>query len=632
VTYVSQPLPDARALFAAAQARGRDGVWEALPDDIDALRTIVGTLGLDPDRRVRKWKEPVRIREFIADEITKRATRNRSFFGEHGPGADAPTAPVESVPRRTSATITGELKSRVDRLWTTFWNNGLSNPLAVIEQLSYLIFMRRLDEQEKAAETAARRLGRPVVSRYFEGKAELRWSELKRQTDPAAQLQLARAAFEHIKALPRLADTPYARHMKDAVFLVPAEVIASAIKQVDDIFDLIAREEADAAAQQPTQAITKDLKGDLYEYMLSKLSQAGTNGQFRTPRHIIDMMVQLVRPKPADTICDPACGTAGFLVGAARYLLEEQGEALRTDPAAWDRFVGPMFSGYDFDGTMLRIGSMNLLLHGIERPDVDRADSLSEARKQVRDRFSLVLANPPFKGSVDMDLVASDLLGRVGLARPKRDPKRAPRAADEGLSEDKKAPGAKTELLFLAQILASLQVGGRAAVIVPDGVLFGSSKAHVAIRKELLERHILEAVISMPSGVFKPYAGVSTAVLYFVRTHHGGTSHVWFYDMKADGYSLDDKRAPVAANDIPDVIKQWRLHSPGDPQDDRTRPCFTVPKAEIAANGYDLSINRYKAVVHEAVEFEAPGVILGRLEALEGEILAGIGRLRGMVG
>jgi type I restriction enzyme M protein len=345
------------------------------------------------------------------------------------------------------------------------------------------------------------------------------------------------------------------------------------------------------------------------------------------------MMVELRRPRLDDTICDPSCGTAGFLVGAAEYLAEEYGPELVVDRDSFARYKGPMFSGYDFDGTMLRIASMNLMLHGIERPDVQQADSLSDSRKDIRDRFTLILANPPFKGSVDMDLVAEDLLKALGQSHQKkaRSRQQSLPLKETALGEEKKAAGAKTELLFLAQIMGALKVGGRAAVIVPDGVLFGSSKSHVALRRMLVEEQRLEGIVSMPSGVFKPYAGVSTAVLLFVRTDDGGTDDVWFYDMTADGYSLDDKRQPVEANDIPDVIKQWRTRDT-EKDTDRTARAFFVPKAEIVEQAYDLSINRYKQVQHEAVEYEKPTVLLDRLLDLEKQIQRGLEELRGMVG
>ncbi len=543
--------------------------------------------------------------------------------------------------------ITGELKSRVDRLWTTFWNNGVSNPLSVIEQLSYLIFMRRLDDEELAAERKARRFGGSPHVWFGPETQSLRWSVISTVSDPEEQLRRARLAFEHVRALPGLEATPYAEHMKDAVFLIAnGPLMASAIRQVNEVFDAIRREE-EAAASAPTLpqgdadasaagAMRKDLKGDLYEYMLSKLAQAGTNGQFRTPRHIIEMMVEMLKPRLGDRICDPACGTAGFLVMAARYLERVYAHELAIEPGARAGFARGTFHGYDFDGTMLRIASMNLLLHGVTHPDVVRADSLSTDRGDVRERFNVILANPPFKGSVDMDLVAEDLLRALELEGAKKAKKPARSKlpaveADDGLGEAKKTPGAKTELLFLAQILGALEVGGRAAVIVPDGVLFGSSKAHVAIRRTLVEHHLLDGVVSMPAGVFKPYAGVSTAILLFTKSGHGGTENVWFYDMASDGYSLDDKRQPVSANDIPDVIEKWRLRDDRTPTD-RAAKAFFVPKSEIVGHGYDLSINRYKAVKAIEVKHRAPRVILEELLALEGEIRAGLEKLMGVVG
>jgi type I restriction enzyme M protein len=535
--------------------------------------------------------------------------------------------------------ITGELKGRVDRLWTTFWNNGISNPLSVIEQLSYLIFMKRLDGEELAHEAEARRFGGSPHRWYGAGQQGLRWGALGTISNPDEQLKRTREAFEHLRNLPGLETSPYAEHMKDAEFLVRSgSLIAAAIKQINEIFALVEREETSGPpgqltftdAVEGTAAMQKDLKGDLYEYMLSKLSQAGTNGQFRTPRHIIEMMVELVRPTLEDLICDPACGTAGFLVVAARYLKQVFAVELAEEPDAQEKLAHQIFHGYDFDGTMLRIASMNLLLHGVTHPDVKRADSLSSARADVRGKFSLVLANPPFKGSVDMDLVAEDLLKAVGMDA-KKSTARKKKVEDDQAGTEKKGPSAKTELLFVAQILGALKMGGRAAVIVPDGVLFGSSKAHVAVRKLLVEEHLLDGVVSMPAGVFRPYAGVSTAILLFTKTGEGGTDDVWFYDMTADGFSLDDKRQPVAENDIKDVIGRWRTRDTAV-DTDRGAKAFFVPKGEIVGQGYDLSINRYKKVEAVVVQHRAPGVIIGELLKLEGEIQKGLEKLKAVVG
>jgi type I restriction enzyme M protein len=394
--------------------------------------------------------------------------------------------------------------------------------------------------------------------------------------------------FPFIKTLGAGKTSSYAKHMASAIFLITnAGMLKSVIDQIDDI---------------PMKK--RDTKGDLYEYMLSKIASAGQNGQFRTPRHIIQMMVHLTAPKPADTICDPSCGTAGFLVEAGEYLRETHKEIFH-DAAMKRHFNEKMFHGYDFDGTMLRIGSMNMMLHGIEDPKIASQDSLSEIHSALADAYTLVLANPPFKGAIDYDAAAKNLL--------------------------KVAKTKKTELLFVTLILRILKLGGRAAVIIPSGVLFGSSKAHKTIRKNLVESHKLEGVISMPSGVFKPYAGVSTAILLFTKTGTGGTDHVWFYDMQADGYSLDDKRNEVEANDIPDILAKWKTKNSKTPGK-RTEKAFFVPKKEIADNAYDLSINRYKEIVYEEVKYDPPKVIIGKLRMLEAEIRADLDALEGMLG
>lgn len=491
--------------------------------------------------------------------------------------------------------ITGEMKSKVDRLWTTFWNNGISNPLSVIEQISYLLFIKRLDDLELTKERKAQRLNRPVSDPIFSVEQQCcRWSSFKNLTDSEEMLHVVRdQAFPFIKNLGQATvESAYARHMKDAVFLIASPaLLASVVGQVEQI---------------PME--DRDTKGDLYEYMLSKLTTAGTNGQFRTPRHIIKMMVELMAPGPREIICDPACGTAGFLVAAADYLrdlTDSDGNLVLNAPGNREHFNSQMFHGFDFDATMLRIGSMNLMLHGIEDPKIEARDSLSEDHAGVTESFTLVLANPPFKGSVEKSTIAKDLTKIISTT--------------------------KTELLFVALLLRLLKIGGRAAVIVPDGVLFGSSTAHKKIREILVEQHKLDGVISMPSGVFKPYAGVSTAVLMFTRTGVGGTDSVWFYDMDADGLSLDDKRQPVAENDIPDLLKRWKERNI-EQDSDRTEKAFFVPKAEIAANGYDLSINRYKETEYAEVKYEHPKVILEKLRSLEDEIRADLDALEGLLG
>jgi len=485
--------------------------------------------------------------------------------------------------------ITGDLKNRVDRLWTTFWNNGISNPLTVIEQISYLLFIKRLDDEELAKEKKARRLGRPLRSPRFSPQQQpMRWSQFKNMGNADAMLAVVRdQAFPFIKALGGTdGSTSYARHMRSAVFMIGSgALLENVVGQIDEL---------------PMQ--DRDTKGDLYEYMLSKLTTAGTNGQFRTPRHVIKMMVQMVDPKPlrSEKICDPACGTAGFLVAASEHVRA----AMLGAANLRSHYNAGMFHGYDFDATMLRIGSMNMMLHGIENPDIAAKDSLSEDASGDDGSYTVVLANPPFKGSVEKSTIARDLSRVVKTT--------------------------KTELLFLVQMLRILKRGGRAAVIVPDGVLFGSSKAHKTVRKALVEEHKLDGVVSMPSGVFKPYAGVSTAILLFTKTGAGGTDHVWFYDMQADGFSLDDKRNPVEANDIPDILAKWAARD-ASAESVRTAKSFFVPKAEIKDNAYDLSINRYKEIVYEEVEYDPPAVIIDRLEALQAEIAGDLRALRGML-
>ncbi len=406
--------------------------------------------------------------------------------------------------------ITGEIKSKVDRIWDTLWSGGISNPLTIIEQLTYLLFIKRLDELHTLKENKANRLRKPIEDPIFTPKQDrLRWSRFK-ETSPDEMFTTVRdLAFPFIKTLGQSAsgegDSTYSHHMKDATFMMPTpRVLANIVDQLDSI------DMADS-----------DTKGDLYEYMLGKIASAGQNGQFRTPRHIIQLMVDMTAPTPKDKICDPACGTAGFLIAASEYLTTHHGDAIYKDTASRRRFNEGTFHGYDFDSTMLRIGSMNMLLHGVENPDIRYKDSLAQTDEDDSEKYSLILANPPFAGSLDYESTAKDLQRIVKTK--------------------------KTELLFMALFLRLLQTGGRAAVIVPDGVLFGASNAHKQLRQILVEDQKLDAVISMPSGVFKPYAGVSTAFLIFTKTNSGGTDHVWFYDMQADGFSLDDKRSPQPA-------------------------------------------------------------------------------------
>lgn len=388
----------------------------------------------------------------------------------------------------------------------------------------------------------------------------LRWHHLKDLHPDAMHALMADEVFPYLRQLGTQVggeESTYSAPMRNARYLIPtAALLAKMVAMLDAV---------------PMD--DRDTNGDLYEYLLGKLSTAGVNGQFRTPRHIIQLMVEMMAPQPGDTICDPACGTAGFLVAASEYVREQHPGAL-LDAAQREHFHHRMFHGFDFDSTMLRIGSMNMLMHGVENPDIRYRDSLSESDSDDAARYSLILANPPFTGSLDFDSVSKDLLA---MARTK-----------------------KTELLFLALFLKLLKTGGRAAVIVPDGVLFGSQKAHKVLREEIVERQKLDAVVKLPAGVFKPYAGVSTAILFFTKTNSGGTDEVWFHDVTADGFSLDDKRNPIQVNDLPDVLARWKDRDGAERDRARTEQSFTVPKEEIAAQGYDLSINRYKEIVHEA--------------------------------
>ncbi len=483
--------------------------------------------------------------------------------------------------------ITGEVRNKVDKIWEIFWTGGITNPLSVIEQITYLIFIKSLDDRQNDLEANASLLGTSFTKIFSDDQPELRWKNFK-QKDAAAMFDtVQKQVFPFIKDMHGDKDSAYSKYMKDAIFMIPTpQMLEKVVTNVDTL---------------PLK--DRDTKGDLYEYLLSKVATSGTNGQFRTPRHIIRMMVELMKPTPSDTIIDPAAGSAGFLVTAGEYILDNN-EDLMTIQELKDHYGCGMFHGYDMDTTMLRIGAMNMMLHGVENPNIEYRDSLSQMNTDD-ERFTLVLANPPFKGSLDYEAVSADLL--------------------------KTTKTKKTELLFLALFLRVLKKGGRAASIVPDGVLFGSSNAHKAIRKEIVENHQLQAIISMPSGVFKPYAGVSTAIMVFIKTGVGGTDRVWFYDMKADGYSLDDKRQPIEQNDIPDIIT--RFHAPEAESDrKRTEASFFVPKDEIVANDYDLSINRYKEIEYDEVEYDAPEVILGKIGELEEGIHKNIIDLKKMVG
>lgn len=496
--------------------------------------------------------------------------------------------------------ITGELKNKIDSLWDVFAAGGLVNPLDVVEQITYLMFIRDLDDTDNLRAKESAMLGLSYKSifadvveigeRKVDGR-QLKWSVF--HDFPAGKMYsvIQEMVFPFIKTLHADKDSAYSKYMGDAIFKLPTPLLLS--KVVDALDDIYAQMEA---------LHESDVRGDTYEYLLSKIAQSGLNGQFRTPRHIIKMMVELMKPKPDDVICDPACGTSGFLITAGDYLKTNYKEEIFFTKQKKDHYMNHMFIGYDMDRTMLRIGAMNMMTHGIDNPFIEYRDSLSDQNPD-KDKYSLILANPPFKGSLDADIVSTDLL--------------------------KVCKTKKTELLFLTLFLRMLKIGGRCACIVPDGVLFGSSTAHVAIRKEIIEHHRLEAIISMPSGVFKPYAGVSTGILIFTKTNHGGTDNVWFYDMKADGLSLDDKRSPIAENDIPDIIEKLGVRNV-ELGIDRTAKCFIVPKAEIVENGYDLSINKYKKTVYVTKTYPPTNEIIAEIKALEEEIAKGIEELEGL--
>lgn len=512
--------------------------------------------------------------------------------------------------------ITGELKNKIDKLWEEFWTGGIANPLTVVEQITFLMYARMLDLNERRDEKRAQRTGKGFNNRFSAVDQDIRWENFRHL--PAEQMfSLVRdRVFPHFKDLAG-EGTLFAEFMKDAQLMIQKpSLLVKAVNMINEL---------------PLEA--SDTKGDLYEYLLSKLTTAGINGQFRTPRHIIRAIVEMLDPEPTWRIADPACGTAGFLATCYEYLLEKYSspEGVMTESVTDEKgntveqkiYLGDllhehrrhidsdMFHGFDFDATMLRIAAMNLVMHGVAEPDIHYQDTLSQRfgerfPKAASEGFDLILANPPFKGSLDEEDVDPGLLRTVKTK--------------------------KTELLFVALIMRMLKLGGRSATIVPDGVLFGSSKAHQQLRKHLVDDNQLEAVVKLPSGVFKPYAGVSTAILIF--TKGGETDHVWFYDVAADGFSLDDKRQRIEANDLPELVAQFRARDKSvaeSDQNDRTAKSFWVSRDEIAGNKYDLSLNRYKEQVYEAEEYEPPKVILARLKALEVEIQQDLEELEGML-
>ncbi len=497
--------------------------------------------------------------------------------------------------------LASELKSKIDALWDKFWSGGLSNPLSSIEQMSYLIFMKRLEDMDVAEQKKALAQKQTYKS-VFEGNKDCRWSNWKHYPAEKMLTHVRDVVFPFIKDIHDGEKTLFAEHMKDAVFIIPKpSLLQEAVSIIDDL---------NITAQ------NKDTQGDIYEYLLNELKTSGKNGQFRTPRHIIRMIVELVDPDIGDRVCDPACGTAGFLINAYEHILrkhtspdmiqqDNEGEFYGLygdripDKRGWE-LVGSSFYGFDFDSTMVRISLMNMVLHGITTPNVTLIDTLSRQYTE-EDKYTVVLANPPFKGSIDK----SDINDRLTVKTT------------------------KTELLFVERMMNMLQMGGKCGVIVPDGVLFGSSNAHKKLRTLLLEKCQLEAIVSMPSGVFRPYAGVSTAVLVFVKGDK--TDKVWFYDMEADGYSLDDKRNFIdGKGDIPDIIERFRKRSEENPED-RKGKCFFVPFDEIKENGYDLSISRYKEIEYEEVDYDPPEVIIEKIGSVEDQIKANIGELKEML-
>lgn len=518
--------------------------------------------------------------------------------------------------------ITGEIKSQIDRIWNDFWTGGISNPLTVIEQFTYLIFLKQLDDKQILIEKETTMLGSSLKKNiYSVEQSELRWSSFK-DKDPELMYQLFTrpqvnidnlTAFDFMKTLGATGGK-FSEYMKGATFMIATpKLLDKVVQQIDKL-----------------PLSNKDTKGDLYEYMLGKIAEAGTNGQFRTPRHIIRMMVELLAPKKDDTICDPSLGTAGFLVAASEYIRETQPDWF-LEKNFREHYNTQMFNGMEIDPSMMRIASMNLQLHGIETPNLMGGSALAENNDKTS-KYSVILANPPFKGALDYEEVEKSLLQ---ITKTK-----------------------KTELLFLSLIIRMLKLGGRAAVIVPDGVLFGSSTAHKNLRKELVDNQQLQGVISMPSGVFKPYAGVSTAILLFTKTNSGGTDNVWFFDMKADGYSLDDKRNLLISEDaleqcftepenilqetngkcdIPNILLDWNkiadLSSSGIAElvEARTQQSFLVPKADLVANDYDLSINRYKETIYEEVHYEKPSSLIADIKSIDAKRQAAIIELEKML-
>jgi type I restriction enzyme M protein len=523
-----------------------------------------------------------------------------------------------------------DLQSKIDKLWDSFWSGGIANPMTAIEQITYLLFMKQIDEIDMIRKGNAEFAGGKYDSK-FEGpwippeyrnikdkkelkkhrveKENLRWSVFKNMPAPEMLTHVQTRVFPFLKEL-NGDEASFTHHMKNAVFIIPKpSLLTEAISTIDEIFAIIEKD-----SEEGNQSI-QDIQGDVYEMLLNEIAQAGKNGQFRTPRHIIKLMAELTAPQLGNKVADPACGTGGFLLGAYQYMItqiaknkkdlevDEDG-FLRTNTSALltqdvKEIIDDCIYGFDFDTTMVRLGLMNLMMHGIDNPHIDYKDTLSKSFNE-ENKYDIIMANPPFTGSIDKG----------------------------DINESLKLPTTKTELLFVERIFTMLKIGGTAGVIVPQGVLFGSGKAFVEARKKLVEEAELKAVITMPSGVFKPYAGVSTAILVFTRG--GKTEHTWFYEMESDGYTLDDKRTKIDGfGDLQDIVAKFKKRKP-EKDTDRKEKGFFVPKDEIAENDYDLSLNRYKEDVYDEVEYEEPGVILERLNSIEKDIMKELKQLDGV--
>jgi type I restriction enzyme M protein len=514
-----------------------------------------------------------------------------------------------------------QIESLIKKLWDRFWSGGIANPLTAIEQITYLLFMKRVDDLDLKRQSDARFTGESYTSK-FKGKFQipgtkekidkqkLRWSQFKRMPAEDMLQHVQTKVFPFIKVL-NAETSPFTRHMANAVCIIPrASVLVESIGIIEQIFEEIEKD-SDKGGQ-----TFQDIQGDVYEMLLSEIATAGKNGQFRTPRHIIKLICELADPQLGQRIGDPACGTGGFLLGAYQYIVTQMGKDKNKKKPDEDGFVRSgvsglltqkvkktleqSFYGFDFDITMVRLGLMNLMMHGIDNPNINDIDTLSKIYTE-EDLYDVVLANPPFTGNIDKGDI------------------------NEGLVLNT----TKTELLFTERMFNMLRNGGTAGIIVPQGVLYGSGKAFVQARKKLVEEAELKAVITMPSGVFKPYAGVSTAILIFTRG--GETEHVWFYDMQSDGYSLDDKRTKLEGyGDLQDIVIRYKKHNLKN-DTDRKEKCFFVPKNEILENDYDLSVIRYKKDVYEKIKYEAPGKILEKLNTFEKNIMDELKELEGLL-